>query len=250
MTHYRAVGAGQKYGFEKTTGLVIQQGIFEISEEPKHQIGTCMKLVDGRKFMYARAGASALSKGLLNFAVQTVGGHERVAVVADVAVWDKAITLTMITADVTADQYAEGYISVRDTAGVGQLKKIYKHGAGTAPADIEFIVYDPFTEAVTTSDFCDVIKNCSDGVIESATSTQVPSGVPLVDVTADYYFWNQCGGPASVLADGAIALGTTVAPGAVAGSVKTQIAFTDPIVGTAAILSINTEYMIVNLNIT
>ena len=234
--------AGSRYGFESTTGLVIQQGLFQESEELRHAIGTRMQLVDGRVFHYAKAGAVALAAGNLNMAALAIAGHEDCDVAAAVAVLDKQITLTPATAPVTANQYAEGFVSVRSASGVGQQRKIRGHPAALTAANVVVDTYDPFTAAITTSGQANLVKSVQDEVIESAVEENIPSGVPLIAITANWYFWNQTFGPASVLSDGAIAAGSQVIAGTVAGSVAVQAAFLSPVIGTVQLLTVDAEY--------
>jgi len=232
---------GSKYGFETTTGLTIQQGFFEESEEPKHNIGTCVAIADGRCFHYSKAGAVALSAGLLNVSALAIAGHEDCDVAAVVAAFNKQVTLTPATAAVTVDQYAEGYVQTRSLTGAGQMRKIRSHPAAGIAANVVVTCYDPFTIALDATTQANLIKSPYDEVIESAVEENIPSGVPLIDVQAGYYFWNQTFGPAAVLSNGAIAAGSVVVAGAVAGSVAVQSAFLFPIVGTMMLLSVDTE---------
>jgi hypothetical protein len=250
------MGSGSKYGFETTTGLTIQQGLFEISSTAKHTIGTRMQLADGRVFYYAQAGASALAAGKLNFSVATVSGHEDCDVAVAVTAFDKEITVTPATAAGTANQYAEGWVSTRQTSGLGQFRKVKSNPAAGIAANVKLTMHDPFTAAITTSGQVDLISNPYKAVVESATEEQLPSGVPLVAVTASYYFWNQTWGLCNILQDGAVPLGSAVVPGTVAGSVKEFATatndvqgFDQPLVGTQAILSADTLYSIVFLQL-
>lgn len=232
---------GSKYGYESTTGLTIQHGLFEALEEQKHRLGICMSLTDGRCFHYAKAGAVALSAGLLNMAALAIAGHEDCDVAAVVPLQDKKVTLTPATAAVTQNQYAEGWVATRSATGLGQMRKIFKHPAAIIAANVVVTTYDPFTIALDATSQANLIKNPYDEVIESAVEENIPSGVPLIDVPADYYFWNQTFGPANVLSDGAIAAGSQVIAGTVAGSVAVQAAFLSPVIGTVMLLTVDAE---------
>jgi len=241
---------GSKYGYETTTGLVIQQGLFEESEEQKHKIDTCVKLADGRCFHYAQAGAVALSAGYLNKAVETPAGHEDCDVVAAVSIGEKIVSVTPATAPVTKNQYAEGYLSTRSATGQGQMRKIRSHPAAAIAADVELTLYDPITIALDATSQADLIKSPYDGVVENATLANPVSGVPLIDVQASYFFWNQTFGPASVLNQDGTALGSLVVPAATdPGAVATAAAFTGPIVGWAMIALVDTLHGAVFLTI-
>ncbi len=232
---------GSRYGWETTTGLTIQQGFFQESEDPKHNIGTCVALADGRCFHYTKAGAVALSAGYLNMAALAIAGHEDCDVAAVVAAQDKQVTLTPATAAVTVDQYAEGFVQTRSATGLGQMRKIRSHPAAGIAANVVVTCYDPFTIALDATSQANLIKSPYDEVIESAVEENIPSGVPLIDVQANYYFWNQTMGPAAVLMDGAVAAGSEVVAGTVAGSVAVQSAFLFPIVGTCMLLTVDAE---------
>lgn len=250
------MGSGDKYGFETTTGLVIQQGLFEESSTPKHAVGTRMQLADGRVFFYSLNGASALAAGKLNMSVATPSGHEDCDVAVAVSAQDKEITVTPATAAVTANQYAEGWVSTRQTSGLGQFRKVLSNPAAGIAANVKLTMYDPFTAAITTSGQVDLMRNPYSGVIESATEEQSPAGVPLIAVTAAYYFWNQTWGPANCLANGTVPLGSMLTPGTVAGSVAEFATATNdiagydmPIVGHSMILAGDTLYTVIFLQL-
>lgn len=229
-------------GFEVTTGLVIRQGIWEQSATAYHRIGTRMQLVDGRVFFYSSAGASALAPGKLNFGSLALVGHERLAPTATAAIGATSIGLTMATTKVAVTNfYAEGYLIGAQTAGVGQCLKIKSHSPASCAsgATMLFNLYDPLNVAITTAAKVGVVPNPFKAVVENATSTVGnPAGVPLIVVTAAYYFWNQTWGMAAVLNNAAIPTGSMVVPGATAGSVKematssaTLAGYDDAIVG-------------------
>jgi hypothetical protein len=243
-------------GFEVTTGLVILQGLFELSATAKHKIGTRMQLADGRVFFYALDGGSGLSAGKLNFSKATMSGHEDVDTSAQ-AIGTKVVTVTPATTEIAlANQYAEGFISIRETTGQGQIRKIKSHPSAASTATCVLTLYDPWTVAITASEQADLMHNPMYKVTESATEEQLPAGIPLLAVTADYYFWNQTWGLASVLQDGNNPLGSMVTPGTVAGSVveyatseDTITGYDMPVVGVMAILGVDTKYSVMCLKI-
>jgi hypothetical protein len=214
-----------------------------------------MQLADGRCFYYALDGGSGLTVGKLNFSRATVSGHEDVDTSAQ-AIGSKAVTVTPATTKVLANEYAEGFISVRETTGQGQIRKIKSHPSAASAAACVLTLYDPWTTAITTSEQADLIHNPFYKVTESATEEQLPAGVPLITVTASYYFWNQTWGLASVLQNGSVPLGSMVTPGTVAGSVAefatssaTLAGYDMPLVGIQAILGVDTKYSVVLLQI-
>jgi hypothetical protein len=206
-------------GFETTTGLVIQQGLFEESLTAKHKVGTRMQLVDGRVFYYAKAGGT-LSAGKLCASVVTLSGHEDVDTSAQ-SIGDKEVTVTLNTTAATADLYAEGWISTRETGGVGQMLKIKSHPVQAATTGtVVLTLYDPVTTALLSTGQADLMQNPFMDVIVAATTTEPAAGIPLIPVTNNYFAWLQTWGPAACLVDTTAALGSDIAAGVVDGSIE------------------------------
>jgi hypothetical protein len=250
------MGSGSKYGFEKTTGLVIQQGIFEESATAKHALGTRMQLADGRVFHYALAGGT-LAAGKMCISTAPPSGHEDVDTSAQSA-GDKEITVTVNTTAVTANMYAEGYISTRETGGVGQTFKIRKNTATTETTGTSTLtLYDPIKTALLATGQADLLPNPFYKVTHSAAEENGAAGVPLIAVTSGYYFWLQTFGPATCLCDGSIPLGIMVVLGTVAGSVAAITAATNdwakyayPIVGSnIGAAGVDTKYTTIHLRL-
>jgi hypothetical protein len=228
-------------GFEVTTGLVIQQGLFEENIAAQHKIGTRLQLADGRVFYYAKAGGT-LYAGKLCESVSTITGHEDVDTSAQ-SVGDYEVTVTLNTTSISeANEYAEGFIGTRETGGVGQMLKIKSHGTQTATTGtLALTLYDPITTALLATGQADMMKSPFKDVIVSATQGTNPCGIPLIPVTDEYYFWCQTWGTACCLVDTAAALGDNLVAATDDGAVQ-QIA-----TNTAAVALI--DYPLVGVNI-
>jgi hypothetical protein len=243
-------------GFEVTTGLVIQQGLFEDNVAALHKIGTRMQLADGRVFFYALDGGSGLSGGHLNFAKATMGGHEDVDVSAQDA-GTKVVTVTPATTEIAlANQYAEGFISIRETTGAGQIRKIKSHPSALSADPCVLTLYDPWTTTITASEQADLIHNPQYKVTESTTQEQLPAGIPLIGVTASYYFWNQTWGLCTALDAGTNPIGCMLSPSGTSGAVFEWATATDdlqgfdsPMVGIQAILGVAGKYSVILLQL-
>jgi len=113
---------------------------------------------------------------------------------------------------------AEGYLFVNDATGEGQIYKIKEHEAFLTTGATIITLYDPLTIAlVAGASEVGLIQNpYSNIVVTAAPLTGMCVGVPLIPLSASYYFWSQTGGPAPVLANTAIALGTAVVVGTTA----------------------------------
>jgi hypothetical protein len=226
-------------GFEVTTGLVIQQGLFEQNIVAQHSIGTRLQLADGRVFYYAKAGGTVVA-GKLLASVSTASGHEDVDTSAQ-SVGDYEVTVTLNTTSISeANEYADGFINTRETGGVGQMLKIKSHGVQTeTTGTIALALYDPITTALLATGQADMMKNPFKDVITSASVLTNPAGISLIPVTDNWYFWCQTWGSAVCLTDTAAALGNNITPSTDAGSIQaiatatTDIALiASPLVGT------------------
>ena len=202
---------------------------------PQHDLGAKMYTADGRGYRYVRAGGSALVVGDLIQGIAEDTGEQGETPEAT-AIGAKSIT-TNSTVTVTANQYAGGYVIVTITPGLGQILKIKSHPAATAAA-LVITLEDPVQVALTTTSRIDLVANPYSAVIQnpsSASSSVV--GVAVNNISISQYGWIQTDGIASVLADGALTVGTQlVASNGTNGAVESGADATDlqAIVGTAA----------------
>lgn len=230
---------------------VAAQGLFSESSTALHNLGELVHSNDGRAYRYCKAGGTALAAGKLQQTSAEDTGDQNLAIAAASA-GDTAIVTTS-TVTVTANQYAGGFAIIADDAGEGHIYRISSHAAATA-AVVTLNLADEIQVALTTSTTVDLIKNPYDGVIINPTTISgVPAGVAVMAMTAAYFGWLQVRGPASVLADGTLTVGTdVVASDNVAGAVEVTADGTPEIlsvVGTAMTAATDTEYGAVNLSL-
>lgn len=234
-----------------TGPVTVAQGVFEESSSALHNLGELIHSNDGRAYRYCKAGGTALDAGKLQQTSAQDTGDQNLAMAAASA-GDTSITTTG-TVTVTANQYAGGFVIVADDAGEGHIYRIKDHAAATAAA-VTLNLDDKVKVAMTTDTTIDLVKNPYDGVIVNPTTVSgVAVGVATFAVTASYYAWLQVKGPASVLADGALTVGTdVVASDNVAGAVEVTADGTPEllsVVGTAMTAAADTEYGAVYLRI-
>lgn len=205
--------------------------VYEISAEPRQELGARLELDDGRVFRYAKAGSTALIAGYVQQSAATIGSTtEQVNMTVTVAgaVGKNSVTITAVTDAITANLFKDGYLVTYDgtaTQGGGQTYKIQSNGACGAAGNFAVTTYDPFIVAISTSAKAAVCKNPYDSVViwAYATFTGIPVGVPLVAVTASYYCWLQTWGICGVWVDSTAALtvgADVVMSNAVDGSVE------------------------------
>lgn len=200
--------------------VVVSQGLLtSVATNSNHNLGDTVFANDGRAFRYAEAGGTLLVVGdLIQSQIEITGDQNLTAVAA--AVGDTSIVSTS-TVTVTENEYAEGWVLVTVTPGLGQQWKISGHIAFTAAAPT-FLIHDDVRVALTTTSRLDLCHNPYAAVIQNPTTlTSAPVGVAVFATPANEFGWLQVGGVANVLADGANAVGANlVASNGTAGAVE------------------------------
>jgi hypothetical protein len=179
------------------------QALFQASATKMEMLGRLRRDGD-RWYAYAKAGATALTAGQLTTVTPPVSGHEAMVCVA-ASKGDYNVTVTPLTANVTANQYKDGYLHIDNGAGIGNAYRIDYHAAITLSVAGVVYLIEPIRTALTTASTATFNYNNQDGVVvlpaATATATGAIAGVPPRDVPANYYFWNQIKGPAPISCD-------------------------------------------------
>lgn len=230
--------------------MVAAQTLHSSSADKLHGFGEVVFSNDGRAFRYCGAGATALVAGQLQQSpAQDTGTQNLTAVAA--AVDDLSIVSTT-TVTVTLNEYAEGFILISVTPGVGRNYKIKGHAAFTAAAPT-FAMAEPVRVALTTTSRFDAIGNpFNDLIVAPTTYTASVAGAAVHPIAIDEFGWCQVGGIANLLADGALVVGEPVIrSNGTAGSVEpTTTTFTvQGYVGYAKQGVTTTEYGAVDLQL-
>lgn len=229
---------------------VAAQTLHSSSADQYHMLGEVVFTNDGRAFRYAKAGGTALVAGNLQQSqAQDTDTQDMTAVAAAVA--DTAIVSTT-TVTVTANEYAEGFILVTVTPGVGRQYKIKGHIAYTAAAPT-FNLAEEVKVALTTTSRLDALANpYAATVVAPTTFTGPVVGAAVHSIVASEFGWLQVLGVANVLADGACVIGEPVIrSNGTAGAVEpTTTTFTvQGFVGYAQTGIATTEYGAINLKL-
>jgi len=214
--------------------VVAAQTLFSSVGTAAHKLGDTVFANDGRAFRYCGAGGTALVVGDLQQSQIEITGDQNLTAVA-AAAGDESIVSTS-TVTVTLNEYAEGWVLVTVTPGLGQQFKISGHIAYTAAAPT-LNIFDSVQVALTTTSRFDLCHNPYAAVVINPTAlTSAPVGVAVHAIVADEFGWLQVAGIANVLADGANAVGANVvASNGTAGSVEDAAApGAQPLVGVCA----------------
>lgn len=225
----------------------------------KFPLGTEVKIGD-RLFRYAKAGGVALAVGKLMQMVVPIAGHIDEAVDVPVA-GGLVVSFTPTSTNITADQYANGYLYVNDDTGEGYAYRVKSHPAITAAAAGNITLWEDIRLAFGAAATCTLVTSKYDAVIvHPSPPTAMVVGVPTRAITASRWFWMQIKGPVPILTDGTVVIGEyVVASDAVDGAVEpADAAITDGTpptghgevpVGVCMAVNATTEYSLIDLRL-
>jgi hypothetical protein len=202
----------------------FNQGVFAQSATQKEEVGSLRILRDGRKFRYAKAGASALAAGKLAVAAAVGADVMNEACTAIHSIGDVIFSETITSATYVENYFAGGYLQINDGTGEGHQYKITSSTAVTAGTSIILTLDEPIrvaTAGTSASEFS-IVHSPWRATVES-TTLGLPIGVTPIVVTAAYYYWAQTGGPALALSGNSDAVGkplyqSTTTAGALSGA--------------------------------
>jgi len=236
------------------TGKGSKQGqsIYEESSTAKFALGEKLELADGRVFRYTYASA-AISAGL----VVSTDSAQLVAldtngVFTAAAAGATEITLTDATlASKAKDHYSGAYLGNVTNA---EQYRIKSNTAATSGNVVVFTLFDPIVTAVAATDDYMITGSPYGGAITATIQDGAYDraiGVNPIGITSGYYFWLQTAGVAFVKADAAtVALGDVVSlSDSVAGTVQTQDALQEPVIGQAVNNTTSGLHVAVNLRL-
>jgi len=231
------------------------QGLYAISATKRLPVGTVRWDSDGA-YRYCRAGATALSAGNLGLAAAADAAHVTEVLAAAIAKGQTHLSLTVTAGTALGeDQLAGGLFCVETGTGAGgQYPIIGNSVLSSSGTTLSVTLATPLRVALDTTTYIGLMHNPGMNVIESATAEAGVAGVPLVDVTATYYYWAKFKGLANVLIYGTPAVGSNlIASTDLAGGVAVIASSVDvdcPIVGVkVGWAGVNGTYGPVMLNI-
>ena len=193
--------------------LLTASDIFTPTSDQKHTLGLELDLNDGtaRTFTYVKNGATALGKGKM---VQTPA-HDADSIASTIQTGNElygatagAVTFDVIVATgsgITTDSLKDGWLLIS--------------GGGTAMGDMYLVKSNKWTTSDTilnvtiadagglrnaidaTDDASFIPSKYRDVIVTTESPAGGPVGVPLVAVTANYYFWAQNKGYTPIFSD-------------------------------------------------
>lgn len=198
----------------------------------------------GRKFRYAKAGATALVKGHLLQSPARDTAYTDMAVQAVAAIDAKSIEVTLGATATTANQFDEGVLAVSASTGLGQNFTIVGHDVTAGAGVCTFNIDEAILTALATTSKVTANLNPYNKVIDSPTTrTGLTVGVAITAAAISAFTWIGVEGMFAVLSDATVAaVGEGVGPSTTtAGSVTKQVTLLEN-VGTAPILGVSAQY--------
>lgn len=185
-----------------------KQSIYEESATQLYYIGTKLVYNDGRKFRYGGVGGSAIYKALMmqsSVMLSYMTAQTQTALTQSVG--DQEITTLITTGSGAAlDDFAQGFMCVDsgDAAAIGDIYRILSSKVGSTDTEFTLLLERVIRTALTASAVLTFVKNKYQDliVVPQATGVTAPiAGVPLIDMTADYFGWFQTRGYAPLIVD-------------------------------------------------
>ena len=235
-----------------------KQGLYEISSLPTEMVGALREDVVGRRYHYARAGATALGASKMTTAVAEDADWVSEAA-SSYGVGTTTLELTIVAPGSTGvndeDYFRGGQLQMTDGTAEGiRYPILYSSAVAATGTSITITLDQPLIEAITSGTEFTLTHSPYMGTVISATITDAPAGVPLRDVTGEYYYWSQTGGDALCLGGDTAAIGTEAALSTTDGALDAAISYTSSAITTGAIgvfleTNVSGEYVNVKLAI-
>lgn len=230
-----------------TTGpQITDQDAYAVMVNPGAEVlGQVSGTDDGRLWKYSRAGATALVPGLLTNSPSIVANHVTRTMANSYTIGTQTVLVPIGATAVTTNQYAQGYFVVTDGTGKGITVGIAGNTASAGSTTITVTLADGLTQATDTTSVAGLYPNLNSATVLAAASAAIPvTGVPIVAVPANNYYWSQVAGYASVLQDGAITKNANaIVSASVQGAATIELAASvTQLVGYAPELTVTTKY--------
>ncbi len=229
---------------------ITDQDVYQISSvQNAEMLGQTAVTNSGRVFSYAQAGATNLAAGKLTSPVAVTANYATRTLSSSYAAGVNQITITL-GGTATQDAFKGFWLVVTDGTGKGQgAYTVVGNTAATAGTSNATIVTikGALNIALDNTSVVGLYPSQFSAQVVSASGSApaVPiSGAPTVNVTANYFYWSQTGGYASILSDGAITKNAGgIASNAVDGAAEIEVAGTvTRRVGYAPELTVDAKY--------
>lgn len=193
-------------------GIPIPQGIYQQSLTKKCELGRLLPFLDGRCFRYChKAAGSSITKGHMAAAAELNDSTDKktqtgMDIAKSGATVGAKVIKVLLEASVAANLFDDGLLTIEDSTGAGYCYRIKSNKAGgsAVATPCELTLYDPILAVLSATTVLSLTVNkWQDVVVAPVDEKSTYVGVPLIDITEEYYFWAQTRGYAAVMADDA-----------------------------------------------
>lgn len=228
---------------------VTDQDIYQqVTTKGAENVGQTASTPDGRTFAYAKAGGTLVA-GQITEPVAVTANYVTRTITTAAAAGSNQITVVLGTT-ATADAFIGFWLVVTDTSAAGAGQGAYYIQGNTAATagnsnTTVLRIRGGIGTALTTSSVVGIYPSQESTVIQHTAVVAIPTaGAPVMAVTSGNYFWNQIGGYASILSDGAITKNAEAIPSdATAGAAEIRVdATVVRAVGYAPELTVTAKY--------
>ena len=215
--------------FSEPAQLVAESNLFTPTVDQKYMLGCRFELNDGRAFRYCKNASASITRARMACGLPPDSESEEIAQTGQAtAVGEIKFDVLMTTANgITNSSLIDGYLWVNksptDSSTVGDFYIIKDNKWTTSDTVLNLTIADEggIRQAISATDEISVIRNRFRDVKVNPTSQDAAVvGVPLVDVTASYYFWAQYRGVCPLIMDAsdAVVIGAPVGKPGTAGT--------------------------------
>ena len=208
--------------YKKSALGTWELGLDQTATSTDEVVGSLREDLYGNQYRLAKAGGTALSAGKNTVAVAIAAAVMNKACPAT-DVGETSLTLTIGSATYAENYFRGGSFQINNEAGEGHRYPISYSSSVTAGTSISIALEYGIKVALTASSKFTLSHSPYMATVISATITDRPTGVPLVNVDANAYYWSQTSGDGIYLSgSSAPAVGTALVLGTVDGSLDKQ----------------------------
>lgn len=210
-------GLGETRRFANLSGLpgplAVAYDMYTFDSVQRHPLGTMAVTKDGRIFRYSQAGDTLLVVGNLLQAIPKVTAH-LANTPPVVAAGATSFSYTPGAATGVANLYAEGYLNVESTPGMGYMYRVSGHGAiaSSTAFTLNLDPDDAIQVALTAGSAVGLHTNPWKLMVKCPTAiTARVCGFAVSAMAINNFGWVQTRGPVSALINGTPAITSPVA---------------------------------------
>lgn len=198
-----------------------QQDVFATSTTAQMDVGAKMVDTLGDIYRYILAGGAITAGHLVQSPAPKTTAAKSVAVNTAV-IGDTSVTITAGAEAVTADEYANGTLTVVTGTAIGSTYAVVGNTAiSVAGGSVTVYLGSPIRVTFGAGDTVTLTHNPCHNALEVASSTREPVGIACVDIASGSYGWVKSRGIIGGLADENLTLGALLTSGtSVAGAIE------------------------------